>query len=169
MQDLESKEPPFLRRLKNEHGGRNSERHDLPIARSLKQKSEKDDDNEPLYIHEETQNTVSKDEFNAFLDFQANVELVTRELSPPWKSQSSIAHEGSLGEIERAVNIPVSKQQEAIVGGNLKKRTAKIIVADFEDEITQEKNASSCKRRTCSSTKKGGKVKLSFDEDPQTQ
>ena len=63
----ESNEPAFLRKLRGEHGGDGSGRHERPLARPRKQTTDGDEDDQPTYVMENSQDTMSKEEYEALM------------------------------------------------------------------------------------------------------
>lgn len=158
--NVDSNEPAFLRRLRGEYGG-DGARHGCPPARPRKQKISDDEDDEPTYVQENTHDTISKAEYDAMVK---NVEVEKLENSivvPPMKPDG---HERALEELGKSPQDPApSKQQVAGIGGNAKRRLAKIVGEDDEMEASQHHVGGLINEKKVKS-KKGKKVKLSFNE-----
>ncbi len=66
-QPIESNEPSFLRKLRGEFGGTDAVRHERPIPRPRKVMTDGDDEDQPTYVVEESQDTLSKEEYEALV------------------------------------------------------------------------------------------------------
>ncbi|KAI9796967.1 MAG: hypothetical protein M1825_006281 [Sarcosagium campestre] len=67
----ELKEPSFLRKLKSQYGGGDAQRHERPIARPKRLRTGDDEDDEPTYVDDETNQTISKDEYLTLVEGSA--------------------------------------------------------------------------------------------------
>lgn len=158
---LESNEPIFLRKLKSEYSGGNSLRHERPLARPRKQYGGNDDDDEPTYVDEESNSTLTKAQYEVMLKPDGNT-------VPHDEERTALkVHDGSeiggAGPGSPIVDIPPKKEQVAVIGGSGKRRIAKV----FSDEVN---NKHGREDRTPAKTeknfaKRAKKVKLSFDAE----
>ena len=158
---LESEEPTFLRKLKSEYGGSNADRHASQLARPRKQKDNDDDDDEPTYVDEESNDTVTKAEYEAILKKEEQATL-EKEYSEPAKSDidGEVAHDAAK---DVAIKTLSRKELVAAIGGTGKRRIAKVIGDDGLDQ-----NGEGRSQRTIvgtRSTKKPKKIKLSFNDE----
>ena len=176
---IESNEPAFLRKLRGEHSDRDSSRHERPLARPRKQVWEGEPEDQPTYVVEDSQDTLSKAEYEALLaanglDKQGGI-----------KEPSSAKLRHDIEEAESGMNkmareaAPV-RQQVAGIGRSIKRPLAKAVgdeeaeeEKEDEDEHEDEdedngqtatKRGSSAKKNKKTRAKKAKKIKLSFDE-----
>lgn len=161
---LESKDPAFLRKLKSEYQGHDEAQHRRPQARPKKQNSRDDeDDDEPIYIDEQTQNPVPINEYKALLISHeakpnTNRSLPSSSSSPPSSgSRDPQAEIPTIDGIKSSDSIILSQQREVSIGVNSKKRLARVVGSGHEEV----KNTNT--RKT-----KAKKVKLCFDEDDES-
>jgi len=152
----EANEPNFLRKLRNQQAGKDTDRHERQIARPKRTKADANDDDGPTYVGEDSNNTLSKEEYQALLAGKSG-ETGDTALQAP----ESVA-ETSFQDVSNATNEGevAQKSQEIVeIGKNQKKRrAAKMIVADDENDS----------RPVVIDTKKGKKakaIKLSSDAE----
>ncbi|KAL9131812.1 MAG: hypothetical protein Q9217_000339 [Psora testacea] len=143
----ESKEPAFLRRIRSEHA---SGRHESPIARPRKHVEAADEDDEPTYIVENSQETMSRDQYDALVED-------ARAGSHQAHSQPGDGNgkESKHADIVTTESTGLVREQFATIGGANKKRQAKVIGGDYEKSQHDQKKYKA---------KKSKKVKLSFDQ-----
>jgi len=153
----EKQEPAFLRKLRGEHGGNNSH---VPIARPRKAKNDEDDD-APTYVDEESNEVLSKEEYEALVnDDTSGKEAPAEGDKQPKGTDGQLAGDGEMPgrESER------EKQNVAEVGGPKKRKQVKVVGDDDVDE-TDKKTGNKEDSGTTSRPKgKKMKIKLSFDE-----
>ncbi|MCJ1402751.1 hypothetical protein MMC11_005972 [Xylographa trunciseda] len=156
----ESKEPAFLRRLKNEYGGGNSDRHERPSARPRKQKHSEDDEDEPTYVDEDSNDTLTKAEYEAILKEEQVMSEEQHSESLELHNDSKITHDAA---VNIANETSTRKELVAAIGGTGKRRVAKVIGDDDLDQNGQElvPETKAGKR----SSKKPKKIKLSFNDE----
>ncbi|OCK82562.1 hypothetical protein K432DRAFT_324002 [Lepidopterella palustris CBS 459.81] len=154
----DAKEPAFLRRLRGEASGLDSDRHERHIPRPKKAKQD-DGDDDPTYVLEESNQTLSKAEYEALLagkdlddqDTDANTKEGESGPAKPSEDNSSKPREG-----------PQAKQRLTEVGKGVNKRKAAKIVG----EESNDGEALPQDRKPTKKPKKRAKaIKLSFDED----
>ena len=170
---IEAKEPAFLHRLRGEYRSGDASRHEHPLARPKKHKIADDEDDEPIYVDGDSLNTVSKAEYEALqthTEPQKTVESCTASL--PFSQTRPTEQENNAPADQLDVAVP-SRQLEASIGGNSKKRLAKVIGEDGKsDENPSDQNLPSRDARSISGLRKKGnkvkKIKLSFQEDSTT-
>ncbi|MCJ1389424.1 hypothetical protein MMC18_002281 [Xylographa bjoerkii] len=157
----ESKEPAFLRKLKNEYGDRNSDRHERPLARPRKQKDGEDDDDEPTYVDVESNDTLTKAQYEAILEKEEQVISEEQHL----KALESNNDDAVTHDVVKSVGSEPPSRKELVVaiGGTGKRRIAKVVGNDGQDQNVEEclQEAKVEKR----SRKKSKKIKLSFDDE----
>ena len=150
----EANEPAFLRRLRSEHGGGDASRHERPQARSKKRMNDEDQDDQPVYVIEETNESLSK----------AACEKLAKEEDLDEQDSNLNAQNGETGEKTQPpvqeVQVPTDKV--AAIGSSNKKRSARVI-GDNEHETGNPKSTEASKHGKVSKGKKGKKIKLSFD------
>ncbi|KAE8356717.1 hypothetical protein BDV28DRAFT_126446 [Aspergillus coremiiformis] len=156
----EAKEPAFLQRLRNQYGG-TSGRLERPIARPRRQKDDHGDDDEPTYVDEESNEVISKEEYEALLR-ESNKEAEDTEKDAPDQEQVT-PQDNQEGKASAEKGTPISKQNMAEIGGPKKRKQAKVISGDeppAEKEETTQTDTGSRKPK-----QKKKKIKLSFDEE----
>lgn len=132
------------------------------MARPRKQVHEGEEDDQPIYVAENSQDILSKAEYEALVAAD-NVNRVDEShvLPSEINSHSNEEAESRKDDVPREAGLV--KQQVAGIGGSSKRRLAKM-VGDEGDEAAPEESyseKSSKKHRA----KKGKKMKLSFDEE----
>ncbi len=156
---VDSNEPAFLRKLKGEYGG-DSVRIERPLARPRKQKVGEDEDEGPTYVQEDSNDTISKSEYDALVK-NNEVGKEEKNVAPPTKSDDHIR---SLEKLDKSPRDPAPfKQHVAGIGRNAKRRLAKTVGEDEEMEVVQHHVDPSIDGNKLKS-KKRQKVKLSFNE-----
>ena len=153
----------FLRRLKGEYGGE-SARHERPLARPRKQNIGEDEDGEPTYVQENSHDTISKAEYEALVK-DAEVEKHDRKTVAPATAATN--------KLERPLAKPDETRQDpapwmaqvAGIGANAKKRSAKVVGEDHGIGDSEHLNVGCAVTGTRPKTKRGKKVKLSFNEE----
>jgi len=162
---LEAKEPNFLRKLREENGGGGSLRHERPLARPKKQRAPDEDDDEPTYVDEESQNTISKAEHESLIGRQTSSDkvVVPPELQGTDGTQNSIPKEEEEHEDDERKGR--MKQQVAVIGVQKRKKAVKVIGDDAQAYKDNENNTVSTESRAGKTPNKRKKVKLSFHGD----
>ncbi|KAF1983221.1 hypothetical protein K402DRAFT_339027 [Aulographum hederae CBS 113979] len=143
----EANEPAFLRRLRGGLAeGRDTDRHETSIARPKRAKDPDGEDDLPIYVVEESNDTISKAEYEALVA----------------KQESGSKPEGENGTTEPGDGKDGAGKRP---GQNSRKRkVGKIIGGDGEeDEDQQEPKKSTTKKKSKKKGKPG--VALSFDEE----
>ena len=151
----------MLRR--GEHGDRDSSRHERPLARPRKQVQEGEDDDQPTYVVEDSQDTLSRDEYEALVAPDNTDKEAENNLSSSAKASPSI-HEAESRKDEATRDTALVRQQVAGIGASTKRRLPKVVGHEEEDEAVPEKNDAG-KNSKKPRVRKGKKVKLSFDEE----
>ncbi|CAF9926982.1 MAG: hypothetical protein ALECFALPRED_003596 [Alectoria fallacina] len=165
----ESNEPIFLRRLKGEYGERDSSRHERPLARPRKQAREGEEDDQPTYVVEDNQDTLSKAEYEALVAAD-NADKDDENKMPISAKASPGIQEAEPKKDTATREAALVKQQVAGIGGTTKRRLAKVVCDDEEeddehqDEVAPGKNDSG-KNSKKSRVRKRKRMKLSFDEE----
>ncbi|KAI9747037.1 MAG: hypothetical protein M1835_002251 [Candelina submexicana] len=162
--NYDMKEPSFLRKLKGEYGAGDSHRHERPTARPRKQQTGEDDDDGPTYVDEESNETISKSQYDALVgkpatDVSENeVKAGAETIESPYVRK---AENGTAGELKSAT----LGRNVVEIGNRRKRKAAKVIITQAEATSTREPNetSKSMDKRT-SKRRIGGSVKLSFDD-----
>ncbi|KAJ5802762.1 uncharacterized protein N7503_005212 [Penicillium pulvis] len=147
----EAQEPAFLQRLRGQYGGDTSGRLERPAARNKKLRDPKDDEeDEPVYVDEESNEVITKEEYKALVE--------------PSKDHETNTEDSSTTEGHKKPAEPIAKQSNLTeVGGQRKRKQAKVVgeenKAESEAPVVQEKQDKPKK------SKKAKKIKLSFDEE----
>lgn len=159
----ESNEPAFLRELRSQYGGADSARHDRPLARPRKHVEDDEEDDQPTFVVEGSQDTLSKAEYEALMGV-ANDEKhdETEGVSDGQPSAEDEKPRDSSTEIPD--NATPAKKQSASIGASNKRRFAKI-VGNEDEGIAKSHGVDSARTTEKPKTKKGKKVKLSFAEE----
>ena len=161
----EAKEPNFLRRLREEHGGRDSARHERPLNRPRKQKAQEDDDDDaPTYVDEENQNTFSKAEYETLVNNRTTLDTELGAEGQEGKDMQARNVRGNLAMEDKTIR---SEQQLAEIGSQKKRRAVKVIGDEMPDQMDAEKKPVLKTSRTEKKPNKRKKVKLSFDDDTE--
>ena len=148
----DNQEPSFLRKLKAQYSGNRDGRHDRPTARP-KMSNKHAAEDEPTYVVEESQETVTKAEYEALMERPLeDEEEASGEPSSRLESKNMPEHEQS--DATRLKTEPVA----AIGAISSKRKVAKIIGDDVQElDRPIQSRAQDRKKAT-----KGKKVKLSF-------
>ena len=160
---IESNEPAFLRKLRNEYRGDDSARHERQLARPRKHVIDGEEEDQPTFVVEGSQDTLSKAEYEALMGVVSDEKHDGNEAvsDPQPGSKDESPRKGST---EIPDNSTPAKQQSASIGASNKRRFVKIVGA--EDEGTAESQDGDSARTTKKpKAKKGKKVKLSFTEE----
>lgn len=152
--------------VRGEHGLRNSSRHERPLARPRKQVEEGDKDDEPTYVVEESQDTLSKAEYEALVTTN-DADEQTENSMPSSTGVRYSSEEAEPGKDEVSRGVALAKQQVAGIGCSNKRRLPKIVCDEEKDEAPPEESGSRKKHEKIK-VKKGKKMKLSFDEGTES-
>lgn len=157
----EAKEPAFLQKLRGQYGT-TSGRLERPAARPRKLKDGKDDDDdEPVYVDEESNEVISKEEYQALVGDSAT----EKEGEATLKEPSTAGGEDKTHTLKESTTAKQSNLTE--VGGQRKRKQAKVVGEDKpEVEQTKPENEEAQPKAPASrKPKKAKKIKLSFDEE----
>jgi hypothetical protein len=148
----DAKQPAFLQKLRGQYGD-NTGRLERPALRPTRLKvNNEDDDDEPTYLDEESNEVISKEEYKALVG----------ESGPKGEDEASNSEkDNSTGDQANSqTELSTSKQNNLTeVGGQRKRKQAKVVGEDkAETEEVQPKV-------TSKKSKKPKKIKLSFDEE----
>ena len=163
----EAKEPSFLRKLREESGGGGSLRHERPLARPKKQKAGNDDDDDPTYVDEESQNTMTKAEYESLVGRQTvpDKEGVNQELNGTEGIRPVIAEENDDDDDDDDMTTVRIKQPVAEIGAPKRRKAVKAVGDDTEHSKDAEPKTVSSESGSSQKLKTRKKVKLSFDAD----
>ncbi|KAJ5977951.1 hypothetical protein N7501_001293 [Penicillium viridicatum] len=150
--EYDAKQPAFLQKLRGQYGD-NTGRLERPALRPTRLKVNKDDDDdEPTYIDEESNEVISKEEYKALVG----------ENSPKGEGEAGdSAKDNFTGNQDKSqAELSTSKQNNLTeVGGQRKRKQAKVVGEDKAEAEEVQPKATSKK------PKKPKKIKLSFDEE----
>ena len=160
---IESNEPAFLRKLRSEYQGGDFARHERPLARPRKHITDGDEDDEPTFVVDGSQDTLSKAEYEALMGVTSDEKHDGDEAAsnPQPNSKDKKPRECST-EISH-VSTPL-KQIYASIGASNKRRLAKV-VGDEDEDTAESRSKDSAKIAKKPIAKKAKKVKLSFAEE----
>ncbi|KAK0638173.1 hypothetical protein DIS24_g10082 [Lasiodiplodia hormozganensis] len=158
------KEPAFLRRMKGDlSAGRDTDRHERPIARPKRAKRDDEEDDGPTYVIEESNDTLTKAEYEALVNGGTETANDTSDVAKEKDGDEAVVEQAK------------PKQQVASVGGASKKRKAVKIGSDADEEEGDEARATEKSGKTEDPHKKDIKpkkpkkktkaVKLSFGDE----
>ncbi|GFF65537.1 hypothetical protein IFM62136_06327 [Aspergillus lentulus] len=149
----ENKQPAFLQKLRNQYGD-TSGRLERPVARPRLAKKDDEDDDEPTYVDEESNEVISKEEYET---------LLRGDEKQPESSEQQSGHESKQDTEKADIEEASSKQNLAGIGGPKKRKQAKVIRDDNveAENGTQQENTGPQKAKQ---KQKKKKIKLSFDE-----
>ncbi|EOA90402.1 hypothetical protein ACJQWK_08068 [Exserohilum turcicum] len=156
---FDSSQPAFLQRLRGQLQSGDTARHEHPIARNKRMNKDDDDDDAPAYVMEETNQSLTKEEYDA---------LVSGKDS---KENEADAESAAGGAQQNAASGAESRPKDKIaqVGANAKKRKAAKIIGDGQGDSKDEAERDDYKpaaKTTKKPKKKAKAVKLTFgDED----
>ncbi|CAI7574734.1 unnamed protein product [Penicillium bialowiezense] len=145
--EYDAKQPAFLQKLRGEYGD-NSGRLERPAIRATRLKVNKDDDDdEPIYVDEESNEVISKEEYKTLVGESKSKEedkdgQATDKDGDETKPQTEANKQSNLTE----------------VGGQKKRKQAKV-VGEEKAEVEEQP------KPTAKKPKKAKKIKLSFDEE----
>lgn len=159
---VESKEPSFLRKLKKEYEDSDRSRHERPLARPRKRQAENEEEEEPVFLDEESLKPLSRDECHLSLEPNREKQIAKQNLlsSPELTHYSAgVASENA------ACNTMSTKKQQVYIGGSSKKRLVKVVGGSFDTADQVDNEDSSVDVKKGGPNKKRNKVVLSFDQD----
>ncbi|KAL2048173.1 hypothetical protein N7G274_000084 [Stereocaulon virgatum] len=157
------KEPVFLRRLRAQHGSGDSARHERPLARPKKQVKDGEEDDQPTYVLEGSQDTISKAECETLMGTAYHERRDENETISSAKPDLG-AQKPAKGASDVSEDVAPVKQKIAAIGSSNKRRLAKVVgEADDVDGDPDVKGNCPTPNRKKHKTKK---VKLSFNEGP---
>ncbi|KAK0507869.1 hypothetical protein JMJ35_009758 [Cladonia borealis] len=159
----ESNEPAFLRKLRSEYQGGDSARHERPLARPRKHIKDGDEDDEPTFVVEGSQDTLSKAEYEALMGVVSDEKHDGNEAVSDPQPESKDEKPGE-SSTEISDNSTPAKQVNASIGASNKRRFAKI-VGDEDEGAAESRDENSPRTTKKPKAKKAKKVKLSFAED----
>ncbi|KAJ5200330.1 hypothetical protein N7491_008868 [Penicillium cf. griseofulvum] len=149
--EYDAKQPAFLQKLRGQYGD-NTGRLERPALRPSRLKVNKDDDDdEPTYLDEESNEVISKEQYKALVD----------ESGPKGEDEAGNLKDNSTGDQDKSQSELFTSKQNNLteVGGQRKRKQAKVVGEDnAEAEDVQPKV-------TSKKSKKPKKIKLSFDEE----
>ena len=132
------------------------------MARPRKQVHEGEEDDQPTYVVDDSQDILSKAEYEALVaaDKEDNNSLPSSAKASPRTQDATVPEQD-----EAPGEAAVGRQQVAVIGGSTKRRLAKVIGDEGEEDEASPGKSDSGKKGKKPKIVKGKKVKLSFDED----
>ena len=152
--------------LRSEHGVRDSSRHERPLARPRKQ-VEGEQDDEPTYVVEDSQDTLSKAEYEALI---ATKDEDDKRNENDIVSSTEVCHgsrEAGLRKDKVTGGAALGTQEVAGIGYSTKRRLAKIVGDEEEENEATSEKIDSRKKGTKPRAHRRKKMKLSFDDDKE--
>ncbi|KAH8722648.1 hypothetical protein GQ44DRAFT_347681 [Phaeosphaeriaceae sp. PMI808] len=145
---FDNEQPAFLRRLRGELTSGDSARHEQPIARN-KRMNKNDEDDAPTYVLEDSNQSLTKEEYDAFVSGKN-----------PGDEQTTMADDAS----KDAPKDTELKQKDRIaeVGSGSKKRKAAKVIANEQEE---SKESTTSETKVIKKPKKAKAVKLTFGDE----
>ncbi|KAF2628472.1 hypothetical protein BU25DRAFT_36789 [Macroventuria anomochaeta] len=152
---FDNSQPAFLQRLRGQMQGEDSARHERPIPRNKRMKQD-DEDDAPTYVLEDTNQSMTKEEYEAF--------VTKKDSNEDGKTEQEDVTRMSTKDAETK-----SKDRITEIGANAKKRkAAKIISDEQQDDKDQSKNGEKANVKTVKKPKKKAKVvKLTFGDEEE--
>lgn len=163
--EYQANEPAFLQRMRAQNTGGDG-RHERPVPRPRRGKNNDDEDDAPAYVMEDTNDILSKDDFEKMkagedgqaVDTDANISGEMKGDGP----HMSGALPSEDGKATAGGDKPShGRAKEAKVG--LKKRKAAAVVGQTDDHDDEDKTQGTAPSKKAK--KKGKPIKLSFDDD----
>ncbi len=125
-----------------------------------------EEDDQPTYVVEDSQDTLSKTEYEALR--RQNEDEKTGETDPPFSEKDDNSNESTADATKEkdlsTDKVASAKEQVAAIGASNKRRLAKI-VGERDEEMTRPEQEDSKQQAKRPEAKKAKKVKLTFDED----
>ena len=143
-------QPAFLRRMRGELAGDGSGRHEQPVPRNKRMKKEDDEDDAPTYVLEDTNQSMTKAEYEAMV------------AGKDAEAGDDATKEG--GDASKTNEPAQAKDKIAEVGKATKKRKVAKVIGEEKDEETKESTEPE-KKVVKKAKKKGKPVKLSFGDE----
>ncbi|KAG5300748.1 hypothetical protein I7I48_00542 [Histoplasma ohiense] len=155
----EKNEPTFLRKLRSEYGDGSGFRNGRPNPRPTKKK-DADDDDAPTYVDEESNEVISKEEYDALVRGDGDTKVAEDSGTIGNEDEETKSNYDGNGGAQGELQSPQAKQKQhfAGIGGAKKRKQAKVIGEDATEEASR--NA-----QTSRKPKAKKKIKLSFDDD----
>ncbi|KAI1917812.1 hypothetical protein LOZ58_005106 [Ophidiomyces ophidiicola] len=157
----EKSEPAFLRRLRNQYGDGTGERHGRSNVRPVKARDVADD--EPTYVDEESNEVISKEDYDAMLNGTALGPASWKEMGADDAHGSNSGQEGQNSAAKAPRNTHSEKVAE--IGSLRKKKLARVIV---DEEHAGKADAQEHDIKPPKKKQKKKAIKLSFDEETAT-
>ena len=158
----ESPEPAFLRKLRSEYGNGDSGRQERPIARPRKPTKVGEEDDEPTYVMEGSQDALSREEYEALSSgAQAETQdagLSVENVKIAANKYTDITHIHSGQSTEKQATL-------AAIGGTNKRKVGKIVGVEDETLICDGHEPTHVTKKP--RAKKIRKQKLSFAQDEE--
>ena len=133
------------------------------MARPRRQVKEGEEDDQPTYVLEESQDTLSKAECEALIAAANTSTDNEKDVLSSGKTSHDVEEDESRKD-EVAREAVLVKQPVAGIGGSVKRKLGKVIGTEEKGEEASDKLDSGQTSKKIK-VKKGKKIKLSFDEE----
>ncbi|KAF4551148.1 Hypothetical protein D9617_14g076040 [Elsinoe fawcettii] len=162
--EYQAEQPAFLQRMRQGVPGA-GEKHERPLPRPKRAKVD-DDEDAPAYVMEDTNESVSKDDFEKLVKGgDGDEDVATAPTNGDEDREASADNPIMSGALPEAGNKDAEgqsrhKPNEASLGQK-KRKAATVVGQDDDDQNVEAEDAPKPKK----SKKKGKPIKLSFDDD----
>ncbi|KAK2801525.1 hypothetical protein FQN50_007741 [Emmonsiellopsis sp. PD_5] len=156
-------EPAFLRKLRSQYGDGSGFRNDRPNPRPTKQR-DTDDDDAPTYVDEESNEVISKEEYEALVKGDSEDQVAedagnnNEDGNNETNALDTTTGTGKESKTVTETPGPKAKQRVAEIGGAKKRKQGKVIGDDATEPDAK-------KPQTSRKPKLKKKIKLSFDDE----
>ncbi|OJJ51082.1 hypothetical protein ASPZODRAFT_127090 [Penicilliopsis zonata CBS 506.65] len=157
----ESNEPAFIRRLKSQFGS-NDGRLERPAARPRLAMNKNDDDDEPTYVDEATNEVITKEEYEMMVQGSSKTEDQDKSKDQADQTRPEDAADKDSATGANKDTSTTHKQAMADIGGPKKRKQAKVIQEDNLKDTEQGPSDVPAARKP---KQKKKKIKLSFDDE----
>ncbi|KAF3049277.1 hypothetical protein E8E11_003722 [Didymella keratinophila] len=152
---FDNSQPAFLQRLRGQMQGEDSARHERPIPRNKRLKQE-DEDDAPTYVLEDTNQSMTKEEYEEFIGKKK-----TEEDGDPEQKDT-------MTESTKDDSVKPKDKITEIGASSRKRKAAKIISDEPEADKDGPKEVKKADSKTVKKPKKKGKaVKLTFGDEEE--
>lgn len=134
-----------------------SGRLERPVERARKPRNPKDDDdNAPVYVDEESNEVISREEYKALVEGDA-----PKQEENEVSSKGPVTAEGEGKTQSRGESTATKQSNLTEIGGQKKRKQVKVVGEEDKPETEEERSKAPVSRKP----KKARKIKLSFDQE----
>ncbi|KAF2126837.1 hypothetical protein P153DRAFT_296388 [Dothidotthia symphoricarpi CBS 119687] len=152
---FDNSQPAFLQRLRGQMAGDDSARHERPVPRNKRMKQD-DEDDAPTYVLEDTNQSLSKEEYEAFVTGKDGDE------------DQELAKEGSNEQQAKEDGLKSKDNIAELGAASRKRKAAKVISDELDESKTEEKDVKKSESKMPKKAKKKAKaVKLTFGDEEE--